>query len=641
MSHCYRIGARLSFGKADDASITRIGRHVQQQHCVFAQRAGCYYVQRSDSQAALRVNRQAIEDETEHELTGDEILFIAGEYYFQFVIDERQGARTGWLIEVERVDGLELTIENLEVSGSLRIAGLRIPRGKLTAIHGPSGCGKTTLLKLLADPKFNDYHGSIQVDGRELRGCRTAMAQAIGYVEQHSTAHGHLTPRQAIECQFALRQPKLHQLQDAEWMLKRLGLEGCAGHPIDSCSGGEQKRVNAALEILAKPRLLLLDEPGSGLDEETERKLLRVLRGLCCLGCTVVVVTHNLHLEGLYDDKIALEKYSEPPREFPYTWRNPRPLGGSIGQVWQLWARECLAAWSNRFSRLLLPLLVLPAFFAAAIALAVPDLQTLGFLSLLICFWMGASGSLLSIAGERRIYEHEKLTFLRVIPYSLSKILFHSVFSSIQAACFLAILAGIRAAFGENLPPANSAADAFFYGWHGFHFILPMLLVAWTGVGVGLFLSALAKDKPNVANMLLPLVMVGQVVFSFQVSGNATMPSTDSQRRLVMRPLGEANSKYAERFVNLNGFVNGTSRWLTIRSADEILRSFAYAQEDWGNYQNSGQAYKETRCAAYGRLSLLCLLAHLAALGCLVIQDTVVKKHRHDFSTWRKTSKRR
>ena len=88
--------------------------------------------------------------------------------------------------------------------------------------------------------------------------------------------------------------------------MDELGLRDHAGQSIARLSGGQRKRVSVAVELLARPAVLFLDEPSSGLDPATESQLMEVLRELTNTGCTVVCTTHVMENAYLMDELIII-----------------------------------------------------------------------------------------------------------------------------------------------------------------------------------------------------------------------------------------------------------------------------------------------------------------------------------------------
>ena len=161
-------------------------------------------------------------------------------------------------------------------------------------------------------------------------------------------------------------------------------------------------------------------------------------------------------------------------------------------------------------SSLAVPLFVLPCLFAISIGLAAKPLEPhlLGFLSVLACIWMGASVSLMSIVNEREVFDHERQLFLGIAPYVSAKTIVLAALSIAQTFIFTLLLCGVRLEQGMEWLDGGFAR-CFFY----------LALVGWAAVGMGVLISALAGRSRPLANFVLPLVMMMQIVFSVQVAG--------------------------------------------------------------------------------------------------------------------------
>lgn len=181
--------------------------------------------------------------------------------------------------------------------------------GRVSVLIGPSGCGKTTLLKCLTT-SHRPTRGSVTVDGRDLWAERQKFRQGLGYVPQDDIVHPQLTVRQAFRYSARLRLDAGVTAEEissrAEAIAKLLGLEERLGVRIRRLSGGQRKRVNIGIELLADPDVLILDEPASGLDPGTEEDLLRVLKRLADGGRTVVMTTHSMEFLDQVDEIVLL-----------------------------------------------------------------------------------------------------------------------------------------------------------------------------------------------------------------------------------------------------------------------------------------------------------------------------------------------
>jgi ABC-type Mn2+/Zn2+ transport system ATPase subunit len=172
----------------------------------------------------------------------------------------------------------------------LRDISLAVRPGEFTGIVGPSGSGKTTLLRLLLGT-VRPSHGRI----------RRAAGTAVSYVPQLETVNWNF-PVTVAECVLMARPqarpvPWASRAERAEVaaLLDRLGIGGLAGRHIRELSGGQQQRMFIARALLRRPRLLLLDEPTSGVDVRTRHELLELLAELHRDGLAIVLTTHDLN----------------------------------------------------------------------------------------------------------------------------------------------------------------------------------------------------------------------------------------------------------------------------------------------------------------------------------------------------------
>jgi len=163
------------------------------------------------------------------------------------------------------------------------------------ALFGPNGAGKTTLLRLLAG-LLAPGEGTVLINGVELKSGAAARTQ-VGLVSHASMLYGSLTARENVE--FSAR---LHGVPEpAAAALRALTLMRVADRadtPVRTLSRGLQQRVSIARAIVHGPRLLLCDEPYTGLDESGAAALTSALLERREAGAALVLVTHNL-AEGL------------------------------------------------------------------------------------------------------------------------------------------------------------------------------------------------------------------------------------------------------------------------------------------------------------------------------------------------------
>lgn len=194
----------------------------------------------------------------------------------------------------------DLRCEGLAKSYGTRVvlAGvdLYVPEGTLTAVLGASGSGKTTLLRLVigfitADRGVVTLGGKVVAEAGRVHVA--ADKRSIGYVAQEGALFPHLTVAENVT--FGLARSERKRTARVGEILELVGLDGSyAGRRPHELSGGEQRRVALARALAPRPRVVLLDEPFSGLDAalraETRNAVVNALAGQ---GTTAVVVTHD------------------------------------------------------------------------------------------------------------------------------------------------------------------------------------------------------------------------------------------------------------------------------------------------------------------------------------------------------------
>lgn len=202
-----------------------------------------------------------------------------------------------------------LHVDNISVnfgtSELFRQLSLELAMGEIVSLVGPSGSGKTTLLRAIAglQPLTS---GHIFVASRDVTDMPTYQ-RGIGMVFQDNQLFSHMSVFDNIG--YSLRIQHLHKPDRGQRvgdMLRLVGLEGFENRTTMRLSGGEAKRVAVARSLVAEPKVLLLDEPLTGLDGELHQRLLADLSVLLRdRGTTVVHVTHDHNEAQSLSDRIV------------------------------------------------------------------------------------------------------------------------------------------------------------------------------------------------------------------------------------------------------------------------------------------------------------------------------------------------
>ena len=172
----------------------------------------------------------------------------------------------------------------------VRDLDLTVPAGSIYGFLGPNGAGKTTTIRLLLD-LLRPQSGSIEMFGRRLdRNTRQTLG-LVGALVESPSLYGHLTGRENLEVTRRLLDLPRPQIDVA---LDRVGLRAAADRRVRDYSLGMRQRLAIALALVGAPRLLILDEPGNGLDPAGTQDMRQLLRSLADEGITIFVSSHLL-----------------------------------------------------------------------------------------------------------------------------------------------------------------------------------------------------------------------------------------------------------------------------------------------------------------------------------------------------------
>lgn len=167
--------------------------------------------------------------------------------------------------------------------------------GEVYGLVGPNGAGKTTTIRMVCGILSPDS-GAVLVEGQSVTGPRSRRARAsLGYVPQGLALFPDLTLLENLR--FWTRLYGMSRRESRKRMagvLELTGLTARAGDRVAECSGGMQRRLNMAVALLHRPRLLVLDEPTVGVDPQSRRALLDTLGHLRDQGTAVLYTSHYM-----------------------------------------------------------------------------------------------------------------------------------------------------------------------------------------------------------------------------------------------------------------------------------------------------------------------------------------------------------
>ena len=179
--------------------------------------------------------------------------------------------------------------------------------GELVGLLGPNGAGKSTLLGVLAT-LIEPSEGSVRYGDQDAREGGAALRAQVGFLSHDLQLYPELTARENLEFfagLYGLNDPSTR----AAAALARAGLEHRADDVAEGFSRGMRQRLALERSLLHEPRLVLLDEPFTGLDETSSRALAARLRGLRDDGRIVFLATHDLDVvDGLLDRAVMLSQ---------------------------------------------------------------------------------------------------------------------------------------------------------------------------------------------------------------------------------------------------------------------------------------------------------------------------------------------
>jgi ABC-type multidrug transport system ATPase subunit len=524
------LGESLSIGRSEDADLFLSHASISRKHAEIVWSGSDFEVRDLGSRAGSMINGRLFE---RHRLVFGDLLQL-GPFSLRF---DGQALVLVAASAGGQIHGIDIT-RKAGAKTLLHGVSLHIEAGQFIGILGTSGAGKSTLLNTLSGLVEPD-RGTVLVNGVDVYG--RAAKTMCGYVPQDDIVHSELSVAPALAFSAALRLPgsipasEIQKLVDQT--LHQLRLQERAGLRVSSLSGGQRKRVSIGAELLARPPVLFLDEPSSGLDPATEFKLMELLRQLANTGCTVVCTTHVMENVFLMDKVVVMtggrlvfmgppadvlehfgiqrfsalyDRLEEKPAEeweaafakaaLPQPPPAPAvppaaPLAADPPHYFQILLRRQWALLSSSARNLITlagqPIVI--ALLVAWMAAVKPDLKL--FIAWLATFWFGCSNAAEDIVGEISIYRRERIVGLGRHQYLMMKFAFFGAITAMQSVIFF---------IGIHFTDMTGAPFWQFLG---------LLATGWCGVAMGFAISALVETKTQ-AVRIVPLILLPQIIFA-------------------------------------------------------------------------------------------------------------------------------
>ena len=547
---------RINLGRGDEMDVVLSDPGVSRQHAAVQRTTDGYEVVDLKSRAGSLVNGRRFE--THRLVIGDQLQ--VGPFFFHF--DGRNLDRT--------TDVHSVTIEASHLhkrAGSVTILhdfSLHVERGQFVMILGPSGAGKTSLLDALVGLRPTDS-GKVYYDGEDFSLHRERLRSMVGYVPQDDIVHRELTTIQALWFSARLRLPPGTPLPEIAKLVTqtvgRLGLTTRADQPIHRLSGGERKRVNVGVELLARPAILFLDEPTSGLDPASEFKMMELLRHLADGGCTIVCTTHIVENAYLADrlfvmtgGTLAFAGSAQEARDYFEVSKLPLLYDRLEEKPSTYWDQEfrrrygledvhnglspenpedSFAAWQRRGHQVSRPPFALsvllarqwtilradwknfallfgqPLLIALLVGIATDDTALALFFAYLSTLWFGCANAAQELVGEIPVYRRERMIGLGRHAYLLSKFSLWGMLTALQGIFLYGCLWTVRfLLYNDSGNGITRGIDGSIW-WQ----LSSIVCTAFAAVGIGFAVSALARSTMQ-AVMVVPLVLIPQILFS-------------------------------------------------------------------------------------------------------------------------------
>jgi ABC-2 type transport system ATP-binding protein len=200
-------------------------------------------------------------------------------------------------------EGLSKAYKNVQALDGIDLSA---PAGSVLGLLGPNGAGKTTAVRILTTLLPPDG-GSARVVGLDVVSQAAELRSQIGLAGQYAAVDEHMTGKENLEMVGQLyHMPKGQPQTRAAELLERFELEDAADRLVKTYSGGMRRRLDLAAALVARPPVLFLDEPTTGLDPRSRISLWETIEGRVADGTTVLLTTQYLDEADRLADRIAV-----------------------------------------------------------------------------------------------------------------------------------------------------------------------------------------------------------------------------------------------------------------------------------------------------------------------------------------------
>jgi ABC-2 type transport system ATP-binding protein len=208
---------------------------------------------------------------------------------------------------IRKVSAVEIDkiTKSFEAVTAVDQLSLTVPEGSVYGFIGPNGSGKSTTMRMITNILYPDS-GTIRVFGQERSGTRSAdRTKMIGYLPEERGVYRKMRVRALLEFHGELRGGRNVTAEVNAW-LERLGLAQRADDKVETLSKGMSQKVQFIATVIPEPKLLILDEPFSGLDPVSADSIRGAILEMRKRGCTVILSTHDMSVAESLCDSIFM-----------------------------------------------------------------------------------------------------------------------------------------------------------------------------------------------------------------------------------------------------------------------------------------------------------------------------------------------